>query len=295
MIGIRLYRSVGIIAILAVAALPCFAGEVAVLKNGFAIRHERREVVGEVTRLYVNADGSSFVDVPTAQVDHFEAAPELPAPAAASTPVNSPIPTSSSSTSNSFTRNAHTGGSGAAARPGFSTGPNLDLTAVVKDASGKYQLDPDLVDSVIKAESGFNTRALSPKGAQGLMQLMPGTASQLGVPNAFDPQANVEGGTKYLRELLERYNFDLVKALAAYNAGPQRVEHFGGVPPYYETRAYVARIVRDFNKKKVAQQKATAAAKKQAASKEAAAKTHTAATKHGPSGSIQAKAGQQSE
>ena len=91
------------------------------------------------------------------------------------------------------------------------------------------------------------------KGAQGLMQLMPGTASQLGVPNAFDPEANVEGGTKYLRELLERYNFDLVKALAAYNAGPQRVEQFGGVPPYYETRAYVARVVRDFNKKKAAQ------------------------------------------
>jgi len=85
------------------------------------------------------------------------------------------------------------------------------------------------------------------------MQLMPGTASQLGVMNAFDAQANVNGGTKYLRELLEKYNFDLVKALAAYNAGPQRVEQFGGVPPFYETRAYVARVVKDFNKKKVAQ------------------------------------------
>ena len=117
----------------------------------------------------------------------------------------------------------------------------MDLQEVVNSASGRYRLDPDLVNSVIKAESGFNVHAVSPKGAQGLMQLMPGTASQLGVPNAFDPQANVEGGTKYLRELLERYNFDLVKALAAYNAGPQRVEQFGGVPPYYETRAYVAR------------------------------------------------------
>jgi soluble lytic murein transglycosylase-like protein len=108
------------------------------------------------------------------------------------------------------------------------------------------------VNSVIRAESGFNVRAVSPKGAQGLMQLMPRTSSQLGVQNAFDPQANVEGGTRYLRELLERYNFDLIKALAAYNAGPQRVEQYGGVPPYYETKAYVARIVRDFNRKKLA-------------------------------------------
>jgi soluble lytic murein transglycosylase-like protein len=88
------------------------------------------------------------------------------------------------------------------------------------------------------------------------MQLMPGTASNLGVSNAFDPNANVDGGTRYLRELLERYNFDLVKALAAYNAGPHRVEQYGGVPPYLETRKYVASIVRDFNRKKIAQQKA---------------------------------------
>jgi len=87
------------------------------------------------------------------------------------------------------------------------------------------------------------------------MQLMPQTASQLGVNNPFDPPSYVDGGTRYLRELIERYNFDLVKALAAYNAGPQRVEQYGGVPPYRETRAYVARIVRDFNNKKIAQQK----------------------------------------
>ena len=143
----------------------------------------------------------------------------------------------------------------------FPARPKTDLTQVVNEISGKYRLDPDLVNSVIKAESEFNPHAISPKGAQGLMQLMPGTASQLGVRNAFDPQANVDGGTKYLRELLEMYNFDLVKALAAYNAGPQRVERFGGVPPYYETRAYVAKIVRDFNKKKAAQEKAAGAKK----------------------------------
>ena len=88
------------------------------------------------------------------------------------------------------------------------------------------------------------------------MQLMPQTASRLGVGNSFDPSANVEGGTRYLRELLERYNFDLIKALAAYNAGPQRVEQYHGVPPYYETQAYVARIIRDFNRKKLAERKA---------------------------------------
>jgi len=217
---------------------------VAVLKNGFSVRHERRVVVGDVTRLYVTADGASFVDVPTAEIEHFEAAPESKSPLLA--------------------KDAGNGAPGASVIPGapvFARSNPVDLNEVVSTASGHYRLDPDLVTSVIKAESGFNVRAVSRKGAQGLMQLMPGTASQLGVPNAFDPQENVEGGAKYLRELLERYNFDLVKALAAYNAGPQRVEQFGGVPPYYETRAYVARVVRDFNKKKAAQRKSSASAK----------------------------------
>ncbi len=97
------------------------------------------------------------------------------------------------------------------------------------------------------------------------MQLMPSTASELGVKNAFDSEDNVEGGSRYLRELLERYDFDLVKALAAYNAGPQRVDRYNGVPPFYETRAYVARIVHDYNRKKIAQEKAALAQKKQAA------------------------------
>lgn len=246
-----IFRSgrVWICAILALAALPCFAGEVAVLKNGFSIRYQRREIVGDVTRLYVNADGSSFVDVPTLQVDHFERAPEEPA--LGFRPPGSGVP------------------------PSGLQPPSMNVGDLVNESSGRYRLDPDLVNSVIKAESGFNVRAVSPKGAQGLMQLMPGTASGLGVRNAFDPQANVEGGTKYLRELLERYNFDLVKALAAYNAGPQKVERFGGVPPYYETRAYVARVVKDFNQKKAAQ---TSIAKKTSRAKPATAKKPRAET-----------------
>jgi len=257
------------ITLLAVAGLPCFAAEVAVLKNGFSIRHERREVVGDVTRLYVSADGSSFVDVPTAEIEHFEAAPEMPPS------LSSASATDSKPLLASYARNAATRASA------FPASSRVDLDEVINTASGRYRLDPDLVNSVIKAESGFNVRAVSPKGAQGLMQLMPGTASQLGVPNAFDPQANVEGGTKYLRELLERYNFDIVKALAAYNAGPQRVEQFGGVPPYHETRAYVARVVRDFNKKKAAQQKTAAASKSTpgtTSKKASASKSHNAGT-----------------
>jgi Transglycosylase SLT domain len=208
------------LAALLLAALPCLASDSAILRNGFSIRHERRQIIGTVTRLYIDGDQSSFVDIPTAEIDHFESIPDSPTP-----PTNPPPPTLPHS---------------------------FDLTQAVNDASGTYRLDPDLVTSVIRAESGFNVRAVSPKGAQGLMQLMPQTATQLGVKNAFDPQANVEAGTRYLRELLERYNFDLIKALAAYNAGPQRVEQYNGVPPYYETKAYVARIVRDFNKKKLA-------------------------------------------
>jgi hypothetical protein len=241
----RLFAAVA----LAALSLPCFAAEVAVLRNGFTIRHERREVIGAVTRMYVNADGSSYVDVPTAEIEHFEVAEEPALEPSASSGQASGLPASGSGLRAS-------GDSAEVAAASASRA--ADLNAVIAEASGRYRLDPDLVNSVIKAESGFNVRAVSPKGARGLMQLMPGTASQLGVPNAFDPEANVDGGARYLRELLERYNFDLVKALAAYNAGTRRVEQYGGVPPYHETRAYVRRIVLDFNKKKLAQKQALA-------------------------------------
>src|SRR5579863_3589805 len=190
------------------------AADVAVLRNGFSIRHERREIVGSVTRLYMGSDTNGFVDVRTDDIDHFEV--DFSVPAAA---------------------HSHT---------------SQSVDEAVNAVSGRHHLDPDLINSVIHAESGFNAWAVSPKGARGLMQLMPQTASRLGVANSFDPGDNLEGGTRYLRELLERYNFDLIKALAAYNAGPGRVEQYHGVPPYYETQAYVARIIRDFNRKKLA-------------------------------------------
>jgi hypothetical protein len=232
---IQIVQWAAVVLLIAATALPCPAADTAVLRNGFSIRHERRKVIGTITRLYVDGDDTSFVDVPTVEIDHFEAAP------AEATPLE---PGKNDSASRPLTQT-----------PSKNIQP--DLNEVVRAASGTYHLDPDLVNSVIRAESGFNMRAVSPKGAQGLMQLMPQTASNLGVQNAFDPRANIEGGTRYLRELLERYNFDLVKALAAYNAGPRRVERYGGVPPYYETKAYVARVVRDFNKKKLAARTAT--------------------------------------
>jgi Transglycosylase SLT domain len=255
--------------LLALTVLPCPAADSAVLRNGFSIRHERRQVIGTITRLYMDGDNSSFVDVPTSEIDHFETLPVevVETPKAAST-----------------TRSELQAYAEKVRQP-------VDLNEVVKTASGTYRLDPDLVNSVIRAESGFNTRAVSPKGAQGLMQLMPQTASELGVRNAFDPRANVEGGTRYLRELLERYDFDLVKALAAYNAGPQRVEQYGGVPPYYETKVYVARIVRDFNKKKLAAKTASQPApqKKTSRSKSTGTSASTAKSRK-PLPQTQAKA-----
>jgi soluble lytic murein transglycosylase-like protein len=256
------------VTVLALTAVPCSASDSAVLRNGFSIRHERRQVIGTITRLYLGGDNSSFVDVPTEEIDHYEASP-IEAPVLAS---------------KADLRALHPELQAANA------GHPFDLNEVVNAASGTYRLDPDLVNSVIRAESGFNVRAVSPKGAQGLMQLMPQTASELGVHNAFDPQANVEGGTRYLRELLERYDFDLVKALAAYNAGPQRVEQYGGVPPYYETKAYVARIVRDFNKKKLAAKTASQPATQKTSGSKSTATRASAAKPHKSAPQTQAKA-----
>lgn len=112
----------------------------------------------------------------------------------------------------------------------------------------------------MEAESAFNPTALSPKGAGGLMQLMPGTAAWLGVQDVLNPAANVEGGTKYLRQLLDRYHGDAVKALAAYNAGPQKVEQYGGIPPYRETHAFISRVIDAYNRKKLRQQESAPAA-----------------------------------
>ena len=234
----------------ALLARPATAAELAILRNGFSIRHEHRLVMGTNTRLFLAADDSSFTDVPTEEITGYEKDLTLPVPLPPHASISVPFGSAKAASANSWPAKSGSAKSGSAK---FVPAPALNQ--VVNSASAAYHLDPDLVNSVIHAESGFNSHAVSPKGARGLMQLMPGTANQLGVNDAFDPQANVTGGSRYLRELLERYNFDLVKALAAYNAGPQRVEQYRGVPPFRETRAYVARIVHEYNTKKIAQEK----------------------------------------
>ncbi|MGB2625054.1 MAG: lytic transglycosylase domain-containing protein [Candidatus Acidiferrum sp.] len=121
---------------------------------------------------------------------------------------------------------------------------------IVKAAAARYSVDADLITGVIAAESNFNPKAVSRRNARGLMQLLPETAARFGVQNIFDPRENIDAGTHYLRDLLQRYNNDLALALAAYNAGPERVQQFGTVPPYPETVSYIRRVKRAYDKSK---------------------------------------------
>jgi soluble lytic murein transglycosylase-like protein len=114
----------------------------------------------------------------------------------------------------------------------------------IKTAAQKYGLPQTLIRSVIKAESNFDVQAVSPAGAQGLMQLMPDTAKELGVKDAFDVESNVDGGSRYLKQMLNQFNGDIKLALAAYNAGPGTVKKYGQIPPFRETQAYVQRVLK---------------------------------------------------
>jgi len=127
---------------------------------------------------------------------------------------------------------------------------DIPYASLILAASKHHGVDADLIVSVITAESKFNPKAISRKNARGLMQLLPETATRLGVKNIFDPEQNIEAGTRYLRELLDRYNNDLTLTLAAYNAGPQRVELYKSVPPYRETLSYVRRVQQTYKARK---------------------------------------------
>ena len=142
--------------------------------------------------------------------------------------------------------------------------PNTPFHDIIRAAAERNGVDADLIHCVIAIESNFNPKAVSPKNARGLMQLLPQTAAQLGVRDVFDPRENVEAGTRYLKDMLARYHNDLTLALAAYNAGPERVEQYGRrVPPYPETVKYVQKISRSYAhfKSGAAQNKPQSAAK----------------------------------
>ena len=136
--------------------------------------------------------------------------------------------------------------SGAIARPDAATEVPADLEGLIQGKAAQHGLDPDLLKAIIRNESAFNAKARSPVGAEGLMQLMPGTARGLGVTNSFDPEQNIDGGARYLKGLLKKYDQSVPLAVAAYNAGPGAVDRYGGIPPYAETSHYVKKVLQSY-------------------------------------------------
>ena len=205
------------------AATAAHAAEHVTLKNGFDLICDHRVADGAKVRLYMDAAEASYLEVSASDIVSDERV-DLPKSAVASV---KPAP--------------------APAAPEKLT--EADLQPMLTKAGTAYNLDTDLLASVVRAESAGHTRAVSRAGAQGLMQLMPGTASDLGVADTFAPKENIKGGTAYLDSLLKRYKDNLQLALAAYNAGPAAVDRWHGIPPYRETRLYVARVIREYNRR----------------------------------------------
>jgi soluble lytic murein transglycosylase-like protein len=208
---------------LAVAAVGS-AGEFAVLSSGGRLHIDRHEAAGDKVRFYI---GDSVAEINAAKVVRFEADDYVPAPPVAAAPaVASPAATPP---------------------PEALSLSELSPAELADQAADKYGLPRWLVRSVMKNESGFSPHVVSPKGAIGLMQLMPGTAQTLGA-NPADPAQNADAGARYLRDLLQKYDGGLWHALAAYNAGPGNVAKYRGVPPFAETVRYIERIERDRKK-----------------------------------------------
>jgi soluble lytic murein transglycosylase-like protein len=227
-------------AVLAVAAIavPARGAERVHLANGFDEHCDHHAQVGGMIRLYMNTGESSYIEMKPEEITGFETVPDPLPPASTSTQVNANKDTKLSPS---------------------------DLREMLAEAGEQHNLDADLLASIVKAESGGNVRAVSHAGARGLMQLMPKTAAQEGVSDSFQPDQNVRGGSAYIDGLLQRYHDNLALALAAYNAGPAAVDKYHGIPPYHETRAYVACVIHEFNRRVLARQ-ATARLALQAAS-----------------------------
>ena len=206
---------------LAALASTAHAAERVTLSNGFEMRCDHHAQAGAHVRLYLSAGENNYVEMRPEEITDFEQIPDPPAQQA--TP-SRPEP-----------------GKDAKLSP-------ADLREMLAEAGHEHNLDVDLLASLVKAESGGNAHAVSRAGARGLMQLMPSTATGLGVADSFKPDENVRGGSTYLDELLMRYHENLAMALAAYTAGPAAVDRYHGIPPYHETRVYVARVIHEFNR-----------------------------------------------
>ena len=251
----------------ALLATALYARETAVLHNGFSISHDHRQQLGATTRLFLNDSDQEYVDVPTGNIASIEKEEIVASDRVRSVPPAVAGGSSESCNCTEIHPSATADGTDLRDSRMASTEPPLPcatLDEVVEKAARENQLDSAFVHAVIRAESNGKANAISPKGAQGLMQLMPQTAVKLGVRNSFDPSENVGAGTKYLRQLLAQYHNDPIRALAAYNAGAGRVQQYQGVPPYRETRAYVAGIIRDFNRRKLEQARAAKDSRKSA-------------------------------
>lgn len=211
----------GLILTLAVS-LPALAGETAVFTSGMRMHIDRHEETPDAIRLY-RVDG--VIEIARSAFAAFE--PDEVYPSDAPAPAQAPPPPPPI--------------------PAPAVKPPPDARTLVRTAAANAGLPSALVESVAKTESGFDPAAVSPKGALGVMQLMPATAKALGADPA-DPAQNIEAGAQLLRSLLLKYNGDVVKALAAYNAGEAAVDHYQGIPPYPETQHYVNTVVRDYLK-----------------------------------------------
>lgn len=214
------------------------------LKNGSDLICDHVEKVNGRVRLYMDVAGTNFLDVDAADIVSDERV-SIPVPPPADPPAVKPA--------------------AAAVVPLPEKLTDQQLKPILAQAEKKYDIDEDLLASVIKQESGGHSRAVSRAGAQGLMQLMPRTATDLGVQNTFAPNQNITGGTAYLDLLLKRYDGRLDLALAAYNAGPRPVDRCHCVPRYRETVAYVNSIIREYNRRYAQRQKNDAHPKAQAA------------------------------